>query len=207
MCGGFYMGYTHDWIFVKSVTEDEIDSVTPLIENVVKRHRRVIRPVQGCCRGDIFYEERSKDPYETFRVNLNEARYIKYKEFPYQPYHCWCKTARRPYDIAVCEMLLVLAAEVPGFRFSSDGFDLRCTKRQCDERGLDESWPQAIANVNKLYKLNYEADYVELNDATYFNVTENGRSVLFDFNRNRTLTSILWQQVKPKRKCRKLADI
>jgi hypothetical protein len=206
----FIMGYTHDWRFVRPVTEEEIDTVMPLIKDIAKRYRDVIKSTRRRSKGEIFYDEKGDNPYETFYVNLTAVSKIierkGHEALPYLPENRWCKTARHPYDIAVCEMLLVLAAKVRGFKFSSDGFDRRCVRQLCDDQGLDESWPQAIENVNKLYNLNYEAGYFDLGNAFVFDVTVDGESVL-DSSGNETVRSISRQGAKSKRKVREFCAV
>lgn len=48
--------------------------------------------------------------HETFYFGFNEKSDFEF-----------CKTARKPYDFAVCFCLLSLCNNIPGFEFSSDG--------------------------------------------------------------------------------------
>lgn len=48
--------------------------------------------------------------HETFYFDLNEMSDFNF-----------CKTARKPYDFAVCVALLAMANHIDGFKFSSDG--------------------------------------------------------------------------------------
>ncbi len=60
-----------------------------------------------CFNGD---EKRGLD-HETFHYEFNEETL----DFDF------CKTARKPYDMAVCLCLLSLANHIEGFEFTSDG--------------------------------------------------------------------------------------
>jgi hypothetical protein len=62
----------------------------------------------------------------------------------------FCKTARKPYDLPVSEILLVLKAHLPSFELSSDGFASEASNPQ-----IDGAWPQAIENV-KTYGIFYK---------------------------------------------------
>lgn len=79
----------------------------------------------------------AEDGHETFAFKLREVS----REF--------CKTARKPYDLPVCEMLLVLKAYLPNFVLSSDGFS-----GYAEEPKIDGFWKQAIENV-KEYGIHY----------------------------------------------------
>ena len=63
----------------------------------------------------------------------------------------FCKTLRRPYDLAVCEILLAANAHLPSLRLESDGFFLESR----DPITGDGAWDQAMENV-KQYKILYE---------------------------------------------------
>ena len=70
------------------------------------------------------------EDHETFGVEFG-----KRKNFDF------CKTARKPYDLAVCKILLVLTLS-KGFNISSDGMN----QNDADETYLgDENWVEAMA--------------------------------------------------------------
>lgn len=58
----------------------------------------------------------------------------------------FCKTAQKPYDRPVCEILLVLNALVPSFHISSDGF-YGHVEDQKEGVKLDGEWDGAIRDV------------------------------------------------------------
>lgn len=53
--------------------------------------------------------------HETFYIEWSKEYFKEWGSFGF------CKTARKPYDMAVCLALLSLANHVTGFEFSSDG--------------------------------------------------------------------------------------
>ena len=85
-----------------------------------------------CFNGD---EKRGLD-HETFHYEFNGETF----EFDF------CKTARKPYDMAVCLCLLSLANHIDGFEFSSDG-------------DIDD-WQPAIDFYLEMNK-NYKSDNLE----------------------------------------------
>jgi hypothetical protein len=56
-----------------------------------------------------------------------------------------CKTALKPYDLPVCEALLILAWCRPGLELSSDGFRL-----EQGRKWAGESWPEAVKGVSAI---------------------------------------------------------
>ena len=71
------------------------------------------------------------------------------------PCFAFCKTARKPYDIVVCEVLLVLKRYMPNLEVGSDGFS-----GYLEEPKLDGLWPDAIENVRQ-YGINYQMEVTE----------------------------------------------
>jgi hypothetical protein len=53
--------------------------------------------------------------HETFYIEWSKEFFKDWGGF------CFCKTARKPYDMFVCLCLLSLANHITGFEFSSDG--------------------------------------------------------------------------------------
>lgn len=116
----------------------------PLIKSIINKHRGIIQFESDDNRapayGDvgIQFNGIGNDAHETFCFKAME----KSDDF--------CKTARKPYDLPVCEILLVLKAHLPSFELSSDGFASEASNPQ-----IDGSWPQAIENV-KTYGIFYK---------------------------------------------------
>ena len=143
------MGYTHYWYVPKAVEKKDWSRAIDCIKDIVKRHGDILafeydqpkrKPVVSVKKG-IRFNGRGDDGHETFAIFVvDDVRWD------------FCKTARKPYDQAVCECLLVLRAMVPGFRVSSDGF---CGRLE-DGAVPSAAWPVAIEAV-KVYGLHYTA--------------------------------------------------
>jgi len=151
------MGYTHYWK-LKTVPENYkeqfpkvITEVQMLIERMptnsetagghFNEDKVILRGGDGTGKPDISKERicfngdgKKGLDHETFHIEFNQEPF----EFDF------CKTARKPYDQAVCLCLLSLANHIDGFEFSSDG----------DK----EDWQPAID-----FYLNYNGNYVSKN--------------------------------------------
>ena len=141
------MGYTHYWDKPKKVTKKNLTRAIEDIKDIVERHKDVLafecdevdKAPQVSVKEGIRFNGKGENGYETFCIPISGEA-------------CnFCKTARKPYDQAVCECLLVLRARIPGFRVSSDGFSGYL------EQGvkLDGTWPEAMKAVEK-YGLHYK---------------------------------------------------
>lgn len=114
-----YMGYTHYFQFkCESINKEKFADAVNLFKkcfskvegvklgNGVGNGDPIITPTSVCFNG---WAENDED-YETFSLNVNDTEWN------------FCKTARQPYDIAVCLCLLCFK-KVFGdeFSYSSDG--------------------------------------------------------------------------------------
>jgi hypothetical protein len=164
------MGYTHYYGLEAPATNEEVDSALPLIEDTAEQHKKLIKVAfpDERVRGELFYRERSRSPYEDFYINLYDAEVRRR----------FCKTARRPYDLAVCEMLLILAAKISVFKIASDGFCDDYRRCPSGSLGLEENWPVAIQQVKNRYGIDYTAGYCDLGNTFVFDVRVEDRSVL-----------------------------
>jgi hypothetical protein len=150
------MGYTSYWNF-KNVSSDQFrkgfDDARETLADILERYKNIIR-----------YECDSEEPAQLgvdfIRFNGiedegHETFFVSYENRSF----AFCKTARKPYDLPVCECLLVLKYYIPQMHLDSDGFYLRDGK-------LDGCWHEAIDNVKKLYDI-----------ATDIHISDDGRSV------------------------------
>jgi hypothetical protein len=100
------VGYTHYWE-QKSLLE-----VSPkqreLIDEVLKEHADIL-DIETNTNRELVLNGIEENSHETFMIEFG-----KKTEFEF------CKTARKPYDIPVCKILLVLRYS-KGFELSSDG--------------------------------------------------------------------------------------
>ena len=146
------MGYT---TYQKQENWDEQDregwkKALPIVKKILKKHKDIIqyecdnskRPVAN--QEEIRFNGIGDDGHETFLVRNMGTKFS------------FCKTARKPYDIVVSEVCLVLKAFCPHFDLSSDGFS-GCISEQVDGVTVDGTWDEAMKNV-KEYGLDFHAE-------------------------------------------------
>jgi len=109
------MGYTHYWKINKPLTINAEQK--KLIKQVLKEHKAILfggmgngKPTFNDTILELNGDVRMGEDYENFMVEFGKTS----SSFTF------CKTARRPYDLAVCKILLILSLS-DGFSFSSDG--------------------------------------------------------------------------------------
>lgn len=123
------MGYTHYY---------ELSCGAALDKQTVTEIKRLCEKT-GIPLGSGFYDDSSRPPlFSSDCIAFNGVDEDAHEDFCVdfsRPFSDFCKTARKPYDLAVCITLLVLAMKVPNFRFTSDGFD---------NKWRDDQWNTAI---------------------------------------------------------------
>jgi hypothetical protein len=121
------MGYTNYWENKGDFDQRNWDDAVMEINEIFRRHRDIIQYEDDndmkplACRREIRFNGKGEDGHETFYVSPENG-------------FGFCKTARKPYDIAVKEVLIALS-HFCNFDVSSDG----------DE----EDWNEAIKNLKK----------------------------------------------------------
>lgn len=145
------MGYTHYYQSNKPVTGYE--KAVPTISKILNKYKNIIQyeydvnePAE--CNADrICFNGLGNEGHETFIFN-------KMSGFKF------CKTARKAYDIVVCEVLLALNWYCPELKVSSDGMsgyspaDGLLVGDCVNDEDVDGTWAQAVANV-KEYGIKY----------------------------------------------------
>jgi len=155
------MGFTH---YVRADGWNEEDEkgwkkALPIVKKILKRYKDIIQYESDDKRKPVANKEKIRfngigdEGHETFLV-LNSAKQNDYNKD--NPGFTFCKTARKPYDVVVCEVCLVLKAYCPHFNLSSDGFS-GYTEKQKDGVTLDGTWDEAMENV-KEYGLVYHGE-------------------------------------------------
>lgn len=139
------MGYTHYWKVQEDITADEWDKITYLFTSVRLEcsNRGIVlanahgESVPTVTEDEIVFNGSRKDDgdYETCRFQRMPSR-----EF--------CKTQYRPYDLAVCAMLIIMRG-VAGekFSFASDGFGISAIDGQYY---IEADWAEAVAFVRSI---------------------------------------------------------
>ncbi len=141
------MGYTHYYTITGTEKEREkLKFDLPIVKAIVEKYKDILSyngdiEDQGpVVREDyIFFNGIEDDAHETFCIAREGQR-----EF--------CKTARKPYDIAVCMILLVLSHEYPeNIKFGSDGLYM-------DKNGnlKDKDFIKAVEELKTFTEFGYD---------------------------------------------------
>lgn len=143
------MGYTHYFGIEKHTKEDAKgwEKALPIIRDIISNHNNLLQyecdvPKEPRVDSEMIrFNGIDNDGHETFIVRNSE-----HSEF--------CKTARKPYDLPVCKILLVLKAYLPNFTLGSDGFSAHISNPV-----LDGFWMEAIQGVYQ-YGISYKVKTV-----------------------------------------------
>lgn len=137
------MGYTHYWTIKKNqivvgTKETMIANMQKVVDKyntIIQLENDIVEPAHVSSKA-IRFNGIGDDGHETFLLEFTES-----SDF--------CKTARKPYDQPVCEILLIAKYHYgKNMELSSDGFGGDTP---------DESWPMAFENVNKMgYVISYD---------------------------------------------------
>ncbi len=148
------MGYTSYWRGNRCNEQDEkgYHLALPLIQKILERHKDIVcyehdqpdRPPIADIQ-EIRFNGKGEDGHETFCFTSQTPKFA------------FCKTARKPYDIVVCECLLVLKACMPNLIMSSDGFSDNLPS-DGEEPTLDGMWMLAIENVRNHFNIDYRVE-------------------------------------------------
>lgn len=137
------MGYTHYFNFNKGIgqfTEQVISDV-----KVIVKHYKDILAVEEISADNISLNGIEPNDYEQFEITGSIINYN------------FCKTATKPYDLPVSEILLILKHFYSdNFQLESDGFYISTITKQ---EVIDNNWITATTNVK--HKFGYEFEFVE----------------------------------------------
>ena len=149
------MGYTSYWRGNRCNEQDEkgYHLALPMIRKILERYKDIVcyehdqseRPPLADAN-EIRFNGKGDDGHETFCF------------VPRAPKFAFCKTAEKPYDIAVCECLLVLKAFMWNLDISSDGFSGILNEKTEHSPELDHGWMEAIENVRNHFNLDYKVE-------------------------------------------------
>jgi hypothetical protein len=125
------MGYTHYWECQQWTEEDQkgYEEALPQIKKVLDLHK-------GILQSDLVANEEviwlnGIEGHETFVFRPQTTRFD------------FCKTARKPYDLPVCEVLILLDRHIPNFSFRSDG--------EIDGSDPNDGWAEAHRGIKELF--------------------------------------------------------
>lgn len=145
------MGYTHYWELRKDAKGDMKDALED-IKKVIKRYKGLVQYEEDDKRDPIITENVirfngiGEDGHETFYFEYPpkvEENAVAFESDPGEIFN-FCKTARKPYDIVVCDCLLILKAPLGAdITLSSDGFSNSVKE-------FDGVWAEAIKEVSDM---------------------------------------------------------
>ncbi len=152
------MGYSHSYTLNDFNEKDQeaLQHVLPVVEDIVRRHSDLL------CLDE---EQPGTTPIVTAEIiQFNGKGEEGHEPFVFEPRkgQFWTKTARKPYDQAVCEVLLVLNAYLPNLSIDSDGFSCELNNDGILPH-LDGCWEEAVKSV-KQYGIVYEPILVNRRD-------------------------------------------
>ena len=142
------MGYTHYFKIGDKRATETMPKAAEIIKDIFKTFPEVSKCLKG---GDgygepiiddnciIFNGDAEKyEDYETFCINTRDLGFH------------FCKTARQPYDLAVCLCLIVLKDNFGDLiDFGSDGFFLNYKKENGEIIPAEKNWAKARRLYNK----------------------------------------------------------
>lgn len=175
------MGYTHYFTTTgASLTKDRVDGIFKNISKVFKLHKNIVQReyndsspaevgialnLKGRLAIGIWLNGKGEDGHETFAINTGAQE------------SSFCKTARKPYDIVVCKILLILKYYLgDNIEVGSDGFSTHQPQKKYSVgnvvklRDVDGTWGSAVRSVNRMLGTKYKfvVDSVYGNGDCYF---------------------------------------
>lgn len=142
------MGYTHNFTLerpIESKVVQEIKEILMKYNDIIQYESDINKPARIDTE-IIRFNGVGDDGYETFLVEGESGNF--------------CKTNMRPYDIVVCEVLLVLKGYYrDDFDLSSDGFWV--SEDEFKNNQFYGNWNEALENVTKFgydFKITHKID-------------------------------------------------
>lgn len=122
------MGYTHYWYRSQPFTTNEWQLIKADVKKIIEycqsthvdlRYEYDLKRAPSVTNTHIQFNGVAELGHDTFYITKS----LKYESWQdnSKPKFDFCKTARKPYDLAVCLCLLRIAHHSPTFRVSSDG--------------------------------------------------------------------------------------
>lgn len=147
------MGYTHYWeLKDKMISKKALEKIAVVID----KYKDIIQFEYDINKKPVISEEIIR--FNGIGEYGHETFLLKYGED-------FCKTNMKPYDLPVCEVLLIMKYYHGNqFRLSSDGFWV--DKINLALKELDGYWNQALNNVKKEFGL--EFDLIPMIDGKYY---------------------------------------
>lgn len=153
------MGYSHNFKLNGELT----DNVLKDVKNVLSKYSY------------LTYEFNDDSPYvvSSELIRFNGYGEAGYETFYIEPHNkIFCKTGHADYDLAVCEVLLVLKHHYrEDFELSSDGFWVNKVDFDKDLFNEEDNWNTALENVRVEfgYEFNIEKVVSSSGGHSYYN--------------------------------------
>lgn len=143
------MGYTHynrNLSFTDVSWEKLRKDVRKLLKNlpeglkVQREYDNDSRPLIG--KDAIVFNGVGEDGHETFWLDKNETAFS------------FCNTARKPYDLAVCCVLMLISAHATSGKISSDGINAAWSHERTGNSypgNVDQEWKDAWKHFHSIF--------------------------------------------------------
>ena len=148
------MGYTHYFKFTKFITKEQMAEVAENVKDVFGTFPMVTKRLKGPYgKGEPIIT----DKYRPISFNGDAEKNEDYESFVVKAedlgFH-FCKTARRPYDLAVCLCLIILKDNFGDlFKFCSDGVFLNYKGEDGKIIPAEKNWMKARSLYNKYCRM------------------------------------------------------
>ena len=148
------MGYTHYFKFAKFITKEQMAEVAENVKDVFGTFPMVTKRLKGPYgKGEPIIT----DKYRPISFNGDAEKNEDYESFVVKAedlgFH-FCKTARRPYDLAVCLCLIILKDNFgDSFKFCSDGVFLNYKGEDGKIIPAEKNWMKARSLYNKYCRM------------------------------------------------------
>jgi hypothetical protein len=108
------MGYTHYWRTSRRIDADDWRAIVTDAKKVIADQGRVLAFEEGD-------EREPQADHEAIRFNGSDKGHETFMLTPEATDFEFCKTARKPYDLAVCAVLLITVKHTGAVKVTSDG--------------------------------------------------------------------------------------
>lgn len=147
------MGYSHSFILNEELTEKVVAEIKQVLDkyNFIKYE----------------YDDQRSYVATTEEIRFNGFGEAGYETFSLVPdKESFCKTNYKEYDIAVCQILLVLKKNYgDAFELSSDGFWVGLENFEKDE--FDGYWNDAFSEVEKDFGYKFGIEKITSSEGSY----------------------------------------
>jgi hypothetical protein len=153
------------WFKPEKPSESVYEDICRIMRDIIDRYKDVLDPSSEMDEEGDLYLVNGLWASDCFHIYVPEPTSLA----------CYWVPRDIPFHVAIREILLVLAAKIPGFLLESFGF---MHENSSEEMQMDVSWGEALENVRKRYGIDYDAGYRDEGNRFRFYLNVNGYSVL-----------------------------